>query len=66
MNPPPVGSQRSGSLCGSDLGHLYICYGCVALCICGIPNSGSGAVSDSLACLWDPFPPTEFPHAASI
>jgi hypothetical protein len=36
-----VDSQRSGSLYGSDLGLLHICYGCIALCSCGTPNSRS-------------------------
>lgn len=35
-----VGSQKSGSLCGSHLGPLHISYGCLTWCSCGIPKSG--------------------------
>lgn len=34
-------SQRTETLCGSDLGPLHLCYGRVAWCSCEIPNSGS-------------------------
>lgn len=36
------GLQRSGSLLGSDLDPLHICYCCIAWFSCGIPNSGTG------------------------
>jgi hypothetical protein len=56
------GSLQSGSLHGSNLGHLHICYGCVAWCSCGTPNSASGrAVSDSFTRLWDTFRPRGVP-----
>jgi hypothetical protein len=54
VNRADRGSQRleqqSGSLHGSDLGPLHTCYGCVAWCFSGTPNSGSWVVSDSFAC----------------
>jgi hypothetical protein len=38
----PVGSRRSGSLYGSDLGPLHRYCSCVAQCSCGTPNNGIG------------------------
>jgi hypothetical protein len=29
---------------------------------CGTPTGGTRAASDSVACLWDPFPPAELPQ----
>lgn len=59
-----IGSQRlkqqSRSLYGSVLAPLHICYGCIAWCPSGTPNSASGGVSDSFASPWDPFPFTGF------
>jgi hypothetical protein len=37
----------------------FFCWG-----FCWAPNSGDGDVSDSLACLWDLFPPTGLPPPA--
>ena len=34
-------SQSAEAQCGSDLGLLHLCYGCVAWRSCEIPNSGS-------------------------
>jgi hypothetical protein len=56
-------SQQSGTLHGSDLGPLHICYGCVASCSYGT-NSESRAFSDSFACLWKPFSLTGVPCPA--
>lgn len=42
----PPWNQRKGSLHGSDLGPLNICYGCSSLSSSGTPNRGSGD------CLW--------------
>lgn len=53
-------------LYGSGLGLLLIHYGCVAEFSCGNPNSGSGVVSDSFDCSWNPLPPTGLPHTALI
>jgi hypothetical protein len=64
------GSQRLNcqpeSLRGTDLGPLLMCNSCVAWSSCGTSTSRSGAVSDSLACFWDPFPLTGSPYSASI
>jgi hypothetical protein len=50
-----VGSQRSGSLYGSDLGSLHICYGCVAQCTCETPNSGTRLFLTLLPAFGTPF-----------
>lgn len=69
--PRPTKSTKEGSQCltetegtvprscmhGSALSLVCIRYLCAAWCSCGIPNSGSGG-SQTLACSWDPFPPT--------
>lgn len=39
-------NQHSGSLYGSDLGPLHICYNGIPCFSCGIPRSGSGGISD--------------------
>ena len=54
--------EESWTLYGSELGPLHICYGNVAWCVGGTPESGSGGVSDSLPCSWYPFIPTGLPH----
>lgn len=61
-----VGSQRSGSLYGSDLGFLHVCYGCVAHCFGGTSNRWSrgsfwllsvcGTLFLLLGCLIQPWP----------
>jgi hypothetical protein len=38
-----------------SLGPLYICHSCVTGSSCGSPKAGDRAVSDPVACLWDPF-----------
>ena len=43
-----------------DLGHLFICYICIAWDFVGLLTEGSGAVSDALACFGDPCPLTGF------
>jgi len=42
-------NQQPGSLNGTNLGPLCICYSCVARSSCGTPTVGAGAVSDSFA-----------------
>lgn len=59
-------SASSRTLCGSELGPLHNHYGCVSGCSYGTPNSGSGHVSDSLACSWHPFSPTVLRSPALI
>lgn len=60
-------NQQSGSLCGTDVGHLSICHSCIAWFFCGTPNGGwGGVVSDSFAYFWDPFPPTGLPFPGLI
>ena len=44
---------------------LCIYYGCVDWYFCRTPISGSGGVSDSFICSWDPSP-TVLPHTALI
>jgi hypothetical protein len=51
---------------GSEVGPLHIPYDCVVWGPCATPSSGSGGVSDSSACDWDPFPPTGSSHLALI
>ena len=40
----------------ADLDPLHVCDSRAAGSSCGSPNSRAGAVSDSVACLWIPFP----------
>ena len=49
-----------GSLCGSDIRSLFICYICVALSYCETPKLW--AFYDSFACFWVPFLPSRLPH----
>lgn len=56
----------SGSLHGSTLGPLHTCCNCLVWGSYRAFNSGGGAVSDSVTCIWDPFPPTGWPCPGSI
>jgi hypothetical protein len=58
--------QQTQILYESELGPLYICYGCVALCFCGIPIDERRDISNSFACTCNPFPPTGLLHPAII
>lgn len=51
-------NQQSGSLHGSELGPLHICYGNLAWSSCGTSKGGSRAV---FACFCGPFPQTVLP-----
>lgn len=46
--------------------NLVVCYCCADWGSYGILNSGSGAVSESFACLWNPFCTSGLPHPALI
>lgn len=47
-------------------GPLHAFCGCLGWGFCGTPNNGSGDISDSFACSWDPFPPTQSPCPALV
>lgn len=60
--------QQSRTLHGSDLGPLDVGHDCIGWCSRGTPNSRSVyvGVSESFACIWDPFPTTGSLHPALI
>jgi hypothetical protein len=53
-----------GSLHGSNLGPLHICYSCIAWSTPVTPQSRSRDFPVSFACFWDPINPTGLPCTA--